>query len=193
MPAMNTLARNLRFLLLEKKVKPANWAATLASVLRSKSEEKARALLAGEQVNLTDGEKEYLGTYGADLERFKNQEIWKKAEENKILEWNLTYLFDGLLHGEKKKFAEQVGVNATTISRWKKGTQQPTKKKTAAILEYFNLPESTNLKAEPLFFSTMPIGEAETKKWLHEQIDKLSSSDLRELFPALERLLRERK
>ncbi len=43
---------------------------------------------------------------------------------------NLSFLIDLLPHGEKKRFAEKLGVDATTISRWKNGAQKPTKAKT---------------------------------------------------------------
>ena len=96
---------------------------------------------------------------------------------------------DPLPHGEKKRFAEKIGVDATTISRWRKGAQKPTGKKITAILDYFNLPESTDLSREPLFLTNMPIGEAETKQWLHEKIDDLDGETLMSLLPALIRLL----
>ena len=52
---MNNLAKNIRYLLLVKNIKPADWAKVLASTLQCE-EAKAQALLAGEPVDLTPGE-----------------------------------------------------------------------------------------------------------------------------------------
>jgi transcriptional regulator with XRE-family HTH domain len=97
-----------------------------------------------------------------------------------------------LLHGKKKHLAENLGVDQTTISRWSKGTQRPTKRKTEAILNYFNLPKTIDLGNENILLSTMPIGEAETKEWLKGRINELDGESLRELAPTLIMLMKRR-
>ena len=86
--------------------------------------------------------------------------------------------------------AESLGVDQTTISRWRNGTQCPARKKIQAILDYFNLPGTIDLKNDFLFLSTVPIGEAEVKAWLKNKIEVLDSERLRELTPALLVLLK---
>ncbi len=187
---MNNLAKNIRYLLLVKEIKPADWPKVLASTLQCE-EARAQALLAGEPVALTPRESERLQVFmQGKLDELRKSELWRNKGEEVILTLNLAFLLGSLPHGEKKKFAEKVGVDATTLSRWKKGSQQPTKKKVAAILDYFNLPGSTDLKGDPIFFSTSPKGEGDSKRWLHERIDQLDAENLKALFPALERLLK---
>ena len=50
-----------------------------------------------------------------------------------------------------------------------------------------------DLENEPIFLSTMPIGETETKEWLKERIDALDNEKLRELSPTLIMLLKRRE
>jgi transcriptional regulator with XRE-family HTH domain len=95
---------------------------------------------------------------------------------------NHSFLVDLLPHGEKKRFAMKLGVDATTISRWKSGAQHPTKKKTLKILRYFLLPEDTDLMVAPVFLSATPVGTGEMRDWLHGQIDTLSAESLRDLL-----------
>ena len=42
------------------------------------------------------------------------------------------------------------------------------------LVDYLNLPRTTDLKNDPVFLSTFPIGEDETKQWLKDKIDDLN-------------------
>ena len=189
MSAMDNLSRNLKFLLSEKGVVPSEWARALASAL-SCSPKRAQALLDGEKTDLNREELQALGELGGiEPDRLLSADLLHEEGVN-IFSRNLSFLIDSLPHGQKKHFAESLGVEQTTVSRWGKGTQRPAKSKVGAILDYFNLPRTTDLKKEPLFLSITPIGEAETKKWLKGRIDELDSETLRSLTPALIMLLK---
>lgn len=186
---MNVLSQNLRYLLRKNEVSRSEWVQTLADMLRC-GKERAQALLDGDQTDLEQDELKALARFsGMDREKVMAEDLMQVEKVN-IFTRNLSFLLDRLPHGKKKHLAESLGVDQTTISRWGNGTQRPTKKKITDILDYFNLPRMTDLETEPLFLSTMPIGEAETKKWLKGKIEDLDRESLRELAPALIMLLK---
>jgi len=189
MNAMNIFSQNLKYLLLEKGFSRSEWVQVLASSLRC-VQKRARALLDGETTELNQAELEALTRFSRiDPEKVLSENLMK-IDNVEIFSRNLSFLLDSLPHGKKKHLAKKLGVDQTTISRWGNGMQRPTKKKITAILDYFNLPKTTDLEKETLFLSTMPIGEGETKKWLKNKIDELGSETLRELTPALIMLLK---
>jgi len=189
---MNYLSQNLKYLLLEKGIERNDWIKTLASSL-GRDERRARGILEGQAGTLNQGEMEALA-------HFARMDFGKLASENLIeirkvdvFALNLSFLLERLPHGKKKHLAENLGVDQTTISRWGSGTQRPTKQKIRALADYFSLPKTIDLEKEPIFLSTMPIGEAETKQWLKERIDELDRETLRDLVPALIKLLEHQK
>jgi len=188
---MKYLSQNLKYLLLEKGVERGRWIKTLATVLR-REERRAQVILEGQADSLNQDEMEALVRFsGMDFEKLASEDLIdsKKAD---VFSLNLSFLLERLPHGKKKHLAESLGVDQTTISRWGNGKQRPTKQKIKALADYFNLPKTVDLEKEPIFLSTMPIGEAETKQWLKERIDALDRETLRDLVPALIMLLKRR-
>lgn len=188
---MKYLSQNLKYLLLEKGVKRSDWIETLATYLQC-DQNKAQAILEGQTDNVNQDEMEALVQFsGIDSQKLTSENLIE-SEKDDVFLLNISFLLEKLPHGKKKHLAENLGVDQTTISRWGNGTQRPTKRKIKAILNYFNLPKTIDLENEPVFLSTMPIGEAETKEWLKERIDALDRETLRELAPALIMLLKRR-
>lgn len=186
---MNYLSQNLRYLLLEKGIKRNHWVETLAVSIQCDLR-RAQALLEGQADDLSDGETRALVQFsGMDIEKLKSENLIDTRKVD-VFSLNLSFLLERLPHGKKKNLAESLGVDQTTISRWGNSTQRPTKNKIRALADYFNLPKTIDLEKEPIFLSTMPIGEAETKQWLKERIDLLDRDTLRELMPALIVLLK---
>lgn len=189
MSVMNSLSQNLKYLLWKNGVNRKEWVQTLADSLRC-GQAKAQAILDGDQTDLESDELILLARFsGMDGDQVMIDDLLG-SDGVDIFIRNLSFLLDRLPHGKKKHLADCLGVDQTTISRWGNGTQRPTKGKITAILNYFNLPLTTDLDRKPLFLSTMPIGEAETKKWLKGKIDDLDRESLRELAPALIMLLK---
>jgi len=185
---MNYLAQNLKYLLLEKGIKRSHWVETLAASIRCDLR-RAQTLLEGQADDPSEGETRALVQFsGMEFERLTSENLIDAIKAD-IFSLNLSFLLEKLPHGKKKHLAESLGVDQTTISRWGNGTQRPTKKKMRGLADYFNLPKSIDLEKEPIFLSMMPIGEAETKQWLKERIDALDRDTLRDLSPALVRLL----
>ena len=189
--AMKYLSQNLKYLLLEKGIKRSARNETLAASLHC-DQRRAQAILEGQADNLSQDEMAALVHFsGMDFEKLASENLIETKQAD-LFSLNLSFLLERLPHGKKKHLAESLGVDQTTISRWGNGTQRPTKQKITALADYFSLPKTIDLEKEPIFLSTMPIGEAETKQWLKERIDALDRETLRELVPALIMLLKRR-
>lgn len=179
---------NVRFLLWKKGVARAEWPAKMAALL-DWPEDNAETFLAGATESFSDKEVKVLARFGGVSEGGLISVDLLASANLDIFHENLSSLIDLLPHGEKKRFAEKLGVDATTISRWKNGAQRPTKRKLAAIVRYFGLPDETVLTSDPIFLSAGPVGTSEKRLWLHRRIDKLDGGILQGLFPAFARLL----
>lgn len=188
---MPDLCLNVRFLLWKKGVARAEWALKLASLF-GWSEDTTEAFLTAESGTLGDKELKALARFGGVTEGDITSKDLLVAASLDIFHENISFLIDLLPHGEKKRFAEKLGVDATTISRWKNGAQKPTKRKLTTILRYFGLPNETDLASAAVFLSSGPVGTVEMRKWLHRQIEKLDGDLLHGLYPALSRLLSRR-
>jgi transcriptional regulator with XRE-family HTH domain len=106
-----------------------------------------------------------------------------------VLRENLSYLLDTLEYGGKKLLAESIHVDPTTVSRWLKGTSQPTEATLRQISTHFGLPSKTDLRIYPVFLSFEPIAVTERKDWVNSQVTALTAEDFQALYPALRRML----
>ncbi|HEY3489810.1 MAG TPA: hypothetical protein VGK27_06790 [Candidatus Deferrimicrobiaceae bacterium] len=186
---MGNASKNIRFLFWKQQIDRRDWTAHLA-VLAKCERGRAENLLRGEE----PGAKE-LALIAASL-RISATELkgidLLAASQVDILFENLRVLINGLGSGKKSVFANSLGLHPTTISGWLSGKARPEKPNLGAICKYFRLPSGTNLEEEPLFLSILPVSEKSRKRWLRERIEILDASELQELFPVIERILRER-
>jgi len=184
---MQVLKRNIRYLLWKGGADRKEWPSRLAGWLACPIP-WANALLEGEGGELTAKERKALGNEtGLSPEDLLGDLLEKQGVD--ILVENIRHLLNGLPHGQKKEFAQSLGVDVTTVSRWLGGAQRPTKKKLEEIEKYFGLPPGTNLVSEPIFLWTEPISESQIKSWITDTIQQTDVKTLREIFPALRRLL----
>jgi transcriptional regulator with XRE-family HTH domain len=185
---MDRLARNIRYLLWKEGADRKDWESKLAKWLGCPLQ-RAEELLEREGEALTSkGKKALTNVTGLAPEDF-SADLLEKQGVNILVE-NIRHLIDGLPHGQKKEFAAKLGVDVTTVSRWIGGAQRPTKKKLEEIGKYFGLPPGTDLDSEAIFLWTEPVSETQMKSWLTEQIQQIDGKTLREVFPALKRLLK---
>ncbi len=185
---MDGLERNLRFLLWKKGEERKDWPSRLADWLGC-PRQRAEALLEGHGEAVTEKEKKALANAtGLSFKDVAGNLLEKHGVDIRVE--NIRHLINGLPHGQKKEFAAKLGVDVTTVSRWISGAQRPTKKKVEEIGGYFGLPPGTNLDSEPIFLWTEPISESQMKSWVAETIDQMDGKTLREIFPALRRLLK---
>ena len=185
--SMDGLKRNIRYLLWKEGADRKDWPSKLAKWLGC-SLRRAEELLEGNGEALTSKEKKVLEKEtGLAPEELSGDLLEKHGGD--ILVENIRHLIDGLPHGQKKEFAAKLGVDVTTVSRWIGGAQRPTKKKLEEIGKYFGLPPGTDLDSEAIFLWTEPISESQMKSWITERIQQMNGKTLREIFPAMRRLV----
>jgi transcriptional regulator with XRE-family HTH domain len=185
---MEGVGRNIRYLLWKEGVEGKDWQSKLAEWVGCPLR-RAEDLLEGRGDPLTLKEKKALANAARlSLEDLSGNLLEKNGAD--ILAENIRHLINGLPHGKKKEFAASLGVDVTTVSRWLGGAQRPTKKKLEEIGKYFGLPPGTNLDSDAIFLWTEPISESQMKSWITETIHLTDGKTLREIFPALRKLLK---
>lgn len=105
---------------------------------------------------------------------------------------NLKFLFESLDRGGKKRLAAELSIDPTTVSRWLSGASQPQGPSLRHLSDYFGLPAGTDLRETPIFLSVEPVATVDRRRWLQARIDGLSPDELRDLYPALKRMLEDR-
>jgi transcriptional regulator with XRE-family HTH domain len=131
--------------------------------------------------------------FGVSREDVAEVDLVGRAGVNVLLQ-NLCRLIDSMYlinskgRGAKKPLADHLGVHPTTVSKWYSGEQDPTREHLKALHRYFGL-SGIELRTDPIFLSPVPIGKAEQKAWLREQIDRIDDAELGQLYPVLQRLL----
>lgn len=185
---------NVRYLLWKKKVSPEHWQSWLAGhtsldqiTVRgltdgSLSDDRVTSVQLRELARAFELEEEGETLRFSDLVR----------DGTKILMENLRFLIGNLGHGEKKVLAKELEIDPTTVSRWLNGTYEPQSPTLQQLMTHFGLPSKTDLRHDPIFLSAEPVSDAERRHWLFRRIDELSSSEIRELYPALRRMLEDR-
>lgn len=185
---VESLTLNIRYLLWREGVRRDEWAAKLADLLGCDIR-RAQEILSG-GVDLQPKEISAMAkAYKVGVNDLRTLNLLSK-EKVDVLIANIRHLIDGLAHGQRRQFATELGVDVTTVSRWSTAAQRPTKTKLGRIRDYFGLPVATDLEGDPIFLSLDPVTGSEMRSWLHEQIEGLDADTLRNLFPALQRLLK---
>jgi transcriptional regulator with XRE-family HTH domain len=182
--ALTDLARNLRYLLWRKGIPREKWVNRFSNWLNCDTQ-RSRALLTGTPLTPQELDRlaEDLGCAEEELQ-FGNP-----LAEVSVLQENLKYLMEATKRGQKKELADYLGIRPGSLSRWLSGKQQPNRKHLQKIQSFFGLPSHFDLAQDPLFLSLSPLSAVEQREWLHQRIDLLDVETLRQLFPALERLL----
>jgi transcriptional regulator with XRE-family HTH domain len=176
---------NLRYLLWkEEKTNRSKWLDRIMNKL-GYSKSKAKQLLLGDKLELEE-QKKLAEAFGRSEEDFAASLFFDDKVD--VISENISYLFESI---EQKQLAKEIGVTKDAVSKWKNAKQGITKKNLAALLQYFRLPSETNLKTDPIFLSWTPIDDHRRREWINEQIREIDSDDLRDLFPAFERLLKD--
>ena len=178
-------SENLRFLLWQKHPTPGNDWPSRVTRWCAVDVQRAVQLLNGAYPQ--DAEVAELARESQfEAETLMFQRLLKPSD---ILANNIRYLFDGLGHGAKGEFASAIDVDASTISRWKRGKLRPSSGHLDLLKRQFGLPAEIELDDDPLFLSARPVSHMQRREWLKARIDDLSLKEMNELFPALYRIL----
>ena len=130
--------------------------------------------------------------YGYDLSAIQYMPLFddliaKSAEE--LLSKNLQYLLKSLNRGQNADFIENIGVNPSTVSRWKNGTTKPDPDSQARICSYFGYPNARILRYSFLFLGLEPISSEQRKQQCKELIECMDKESFERIYPALLKLL----
>ena len=179
---------NLRYILWQQGKPQESWGAEVVAWANC-SEDRVWQLLKSEQPRQPEIESISQATgYGqdelvfSDLLQESGLDIWQE---------NVVYLVNSLGHGENGKLAQALGIQGSTISKWKRRSQTPEKTHKLGIQSFFGVPTAIDMEHHPLFLDLSPISAMEQRVWLQKQIEQLDSQTLQQLFPALERLFRD--
>ncbi len=147
-------------------------------------------------VEASDNEVERIRSYFSDLGydldaiqyRFLFEELIEDSEEI-ILAKNLHYLLNSIKHGSNILFTEAIGVNPSTLTRWKQGKTMPDKYALSQIAHYFGFPDSSYLKTKLLFLNIDAVSLQQKKDECKRMIDSLDRESFEIIFPAICKLL----
>jgi len=177
---------NVRFLLWSRGIKHATWSRQVAEWAGCDLA-RAEELLQGESPSAAELER-LARVLEVPDEELRLGRLFDSARVD-VLEKNIEHLLGALAHGEQKQLAAALNVTETTVSRWKNGVQQPPTATRELLCRYFGKPAGTDLTTEPLFLDPTPHSEQGMRDRLENYIRQMSVRTLRELYPALERLL----
>lgn len=185
MSKISTSSYNLRYLLWkDEKIHRNRWVDKLMSILGC-SKSTAKRLLLNETIEPED-QRKLAEAFGRSEEDFAISLFFDDKVD--VLSENLSYLFESI---EQKQLAKEIGVTKDAVSKWKNAKQGIKEKNLSALRQYFRLPSETNLKTDPIFLSWTPIDDPRRREWINEQIKEIDSDELRDLFPAFEKLLKD--
>lgn len=155
----------------------------LCAILRDESE--ATSL---EAARLTD----FFQDYGYDLSAIQYMRLFDELidrSEEILLAKNLQYLLQSLSRGKNAAFVEAIGVNPSTLSRWKNGSTRPDPDSQRKICAYFGYSDIRVLKRSFLFLGLEPISSEQRKQQCKDLIDHMDKDLFEKLYPALVKLL----
>ena len=114
----------------------------------------------------------------------------KESIRHQFFRLNIGTLLDQLEHGEKEKVAAALGVNASTLTRWKGGTTMPSAERLQRIANYFGLESPETLTEGYLFYQLEPVTVQEKRQRISEALEAMDNKTFESIYPALERLTR---
>ncbi len=181
---MNGFAKNFRFLLWERRVKKDQWAAQLAAWAGVTVERARRLLLEG------DANDEELQRIADATEMPAESLLGDLVEGRSLFKDNVQALLKELGHGAHGELATFVGAQRSTVSRWLSGEFVPKDpERLRKVAEFFGLAPPEDLLEEPLFLDVLPRSDRQRRQWLAKRVESVDERTLRQLFPALHKLL----
>ena len=194
---------NLCFLLWQKKVNREEWVPSLAKWMEC-DKFRVQEILGGDspskqELNSLMSTQNYDPDFVQELQfsnLLENKQTLETQDPNgfKIFSENVSFLLESLSDSENSKaskISKALDISITTFHRWRKKEQSPTGEKLERLKKYFRLLDDLDLVTNPIFLSLKPIGAIQQRKWLIERISKMDAKQVQELFPALEKILRD--
>lgn len=136
--------------------------------------------------------RSYFADYSDNLSALEYDYLFSDIIANSkeiILEKNTQYLLSTLEYGENTEFVETIGVNPSTLTRWKQGKTKPDKYAQTQIARYFGFKDVEDLKKQFLFLELEPVSTQQKKQQCKELIDAMDKETFETIYVALEKML----
>lgn len=130
---------------------------------------------------------------GYDLTLMETEDLFAEARKNErdeLTGLSIAHLLKEIEYGGHAELTKSLGINASTLFRWKQGTHRPSPAKQAALCRALGLEDSDVLVSGFLFLGLEPVSVRKKKDECKSRIDALDDGTFLELYPALAKLLR---
>ena len=199
---MNHLAENMRYLIWASKAHRRNSTQNYSAYIEELSGrccidvDRFRKIISGD-ASATSGEvesvKRVFSQFDDEHARFLDTDyLYREAiEENKdlLVQENILYLLKSIPWGDNREFVEELGIQDSTLTRWKSGKMKPSKYYQGKICKYFGIPDVDGLKTTFLFLGLSPTTVTEKKLHLKRLLDGIDRERLEAMYPAIVKLL----
>ena len=113
-----------------------------------------------------------------------------KTAGAELMDLNIQYLLHSVAAGRIQSFADAIGVNASTVSRWLRKKTKPDSYARKQISEYFGFGSEEELVLSFLFLGLDPVTDAQKRMYCQKLIDEIDRDAFLKIYPALKKLLR---
>ena len=115
-------------------------------------------------------------------------DLMERNKQN-LIDKNIHYLVSNLDWGENNDFIKFIGVNSSTVFRWKQGKTRPDAKKQMQICQYFGFSDTNVLWRGFLFFDLEPLSYQQKLKCCKKMLDDMPKEEFERIYPAICKLL----
>ena len=137
--------------------------------------------------------RDFFSDYNDRLSAIRYEFLFRdfiKQSADDILAENLRYLLKTIEYGENAEFVEAIGINPSTLSRWKQGKTKPDKYAQKQIAQFFGLNDSEVLRTELLFLDLEPVSTQQKKQACKKMIDDMDRKSFDAIYAALKKVLK---
>jgi transcriptional regulator with XRE-family HTH domain len=178
--------RNVRYLLRQAGVPTEKWVRHLAKCA-TLEESEASEIIHGRKPTRQEAEA-IAAAFAQDSETLQSAPLYGLGEWT-ILRENLRFLLNSLEDHTQKALASELDKSEEAVSRWVNQGTTPHAKTLSALLSCFGLPADLDLKSEPLFLATTPVGGFAQKKWILDYVRRMPPEEITPVFEAIRRIL----
>lgn len=197
---MNDLAENVKVLLWQNKGEFPSWTygeyIDFVAKQCGMTSDHFRDILR-DDAEATDVEEKRIRDYFSDdydnLAAIRHEFLFTRLVDqcsDEIITRNLQYLLSMLEHGENAEFVKIIGVNPSTLTRWKQGKTKPDRYAQKQIATFFGLKDAESLWKDLLFLDLEPVTTQQKKNECKKLIDNLDRKYFEAIYVALKKVLK---
>lgn len=134
-----------------------------------------------------------LGKLGYELDEIETKALFPDLKETageELMDLNIQYLIHSIPRGQQKKFVETIGMNPSTLCRWKQRKTKPDTYAKQQIAAYFGFETPEDIMLSFLFLGLEPYTDKHRRLYCQNQIDQMETEAFQKIYPALLKLLK---